>query len=553
MPLLLRSMWPHLFVPGTSGRKVFFCVLTAVLLWAAWPAAGFAPLLFIAFIPLLLAEKKICEQKKAGKRVRLFGYSYLAFVLFNLLTTWWVWFASPFGMMGAVLANALLMSFVFQVFHWTKLNTGKIFGSLSLLIYWGAFEHLHMDWDLSWPWLNLGNGFASWANMVQWYEYTGTLGGTVWIWTSNLMLTEILTVPGKRNKPLVFLWTSLILIPVLISMKIHGSYTESHRPAEVVVVQPNIDPYNEKFSGNSDEQLTRMLTMAAGKSSTSTRIIVCPETALPDGIWSEELYSHHQIGAIRQFLSQRPTTRFLAGLSYFKYFRPGEPLSETARPFRNGEANYDAYNAAMQIDQTSNIQLHFKSKLVPGVEKMPFPELLGFLEDFAIDLGGISGSLGVQEKPVVFRGDSIRIAPVICYESIYGDYIGEYVRDGANLICIMTNDGWWSNTPGYRQHCQYARLRAIEHRRSVARSANTGISCFIDQRGEIHDATGWWTSAVIRRELNLNDQLTFYSRYGNILESAFTVLAGIALTIGGIFRYKRYKQLRPAANNAVKA
>lgn len=551
MPLLLHSMWPHLFVPRTAGRKVFFCVLTAALLWAAWPAAGFAPLLFIAFVPLLLAEKNIFEQKKAGERVRLFGYSYLAFVLFNLLTTWWVWFASPFGMMGAVLANALLMTVVFQLFHWTKLNAGKVFGILSLLIYWGAFEHLHMDWDLSWPWLNLGNGFASWANMVQWYEFTGTLGGTIWIWASNLMLTEILTVSGKRKKTLISLWTALILIPVLISLKIRSEYRESTRPVEVVVVQPNIDPYNEKFSGNSDEQLFRMLAMADAKTTATTSVVVCPETALPDGIWSEELYSHHQIGAIRDFLSERPSTRFLAGLSYYRYFMPGETLSETARPFRNGQAHYDAYNAAMQIGQGSIIQLHFKSKLVPGVEKMPFPELLGFMEDFAIDLGGITGSLGVQDKPVVFRGDSINIAPVICYESVYGDYIGEYVRDGANLICIMTNDGWWRNTPGYRQHCQYARLRAIEHRRSVARSANTGISCFIDQRGEIHNATGWWTPAVIRRELNLNNRLTFYSRYGNVLESAFTVLAGIALTIGAIFRYLNYKKQKPACENAV--
>ena len=546
MPLLLRCMWNYSLIPRTNFQIVFCGLLTATLLWAGWPSGGMAPLLFIALAPLLLVEKNIYEQKKKGQRVRLFGYSYLTYVLFNLLTTWWVWFASPFGMVGAVLANALLMAGVFQVFHWIKLNTGKVFGSISLVIVWGAFEHLHMDWDLSWPWLNLGNGFASWANMVQWYEYTGTLGGTVWIWTSNLIVAEILTVPDKRKKPLIIVWTGLILIPVLLSMKIYGGYEEIHRPVEIVVVQPNVDPYNEKFSGNSDEQLTRMLTMAAAKATPSTKVIVCPETALPDGIWSEELSSHHQIGTIRQFLAQRPSTRLLTGLSYYRYFRPGEALSETARPFRNGEAHFDAYNAAMQMDSTSNIPLHFKSKLVPGVEKMPFPQLLGFMEDFAIDLGGITGSLGVQDKPAVFRGDSTYIAPVICYESIYGDYMGEYVRDGANLICIMTNDGWWRDTPGYKQHCQYARLRAIEHRRSVARSANTGISCFIGQRGEIQDATAWWTPAVIRRELNLNNQLTFYSRFGNILESTFTVLAGIVLTIGALFRYLNYKKQQPA-------
>ena len=120
---------------------------------------------------------------------------------------------------------------------------------------------------------------------------------------------------------------------------------------------------------------------------------------------------------------------------------------------------------------------------------MPFPAIFGLLDDFAIDLGGTAGSLGMQAHPSVFRSGKITAAPVVCYESVYGDYVREYINQGANIICIMTNDGWWEDTPGYRQHCQYARLRAIEERRSIARSANTGISCFIDQRGEIHQAT----------------------------------------------------------------
>jgi len=540
--VLLHSMLRNLIAPVSTGQKAFSSLLTAVLLWAGWPAGGLAPVLFFAFVPLLLLEDRIFDQKRQGEKVRLFGYSYLSFLLFNLLTTWWVWYASPFGMIGAVLANALLMAAVFQAFHWTKLNTGRLFGSISLPIYWCAFEHLHMDWDLSWPWLNLGNGFASWANMVQWYQFTGTHGGTCWIWTSNLFLLLLITGQNIRKSAAITAWFAITLLPVIISLKIAGDYQEKKRPVEVVVVQPNIDPYNEKFSGNSDEQLRRILALAGSKTTSSTRLVVCPETALPDGIWSQELYTHHQIGTIREFLSTRSGVRLLTGLSYYRYFNPGEPLSETARPFRNGMAHYDAYNAAMQLDSTLDIPLHFKSKLVPGVEKMPFPRIFGFLEDFAIDLGGITGSLGIQEKPVVFKVNSLRVAPVICYESIYGDYLGEYVRSGANLICIMTNDGWWRDTPGYRQHCQYARLRAIEHRRSIARSANTGISCFIDQMGEIHDATGWWVPAVIKRELQLNDELTFYSRYGNIIESSSTILSGLLLTIASLFRYFNYKK-----------
>jgi len=161
---------------------------------------------------------------------------------------------------------------------------------------------------------------------------------------------------------------------------------------------------------------------------------------------------------------------------------------------------------------------------------MTLTDVCGYLENFANELGGTAGSLGRNVEPSVFTGESIVAATVICYESVYGDYIGEYVRKGANLICIMTNDGWWEDTPGYRQHFHYARLRAIEHRRSITRSANTGISCFIDQKGEVHQATGWWREDCIRANLNLNNRMTFYSQFGDLLGISSAFLSLLLLT-----------------------
>jgi len=157
--------------------------------------------------------------------------------------------------------------------------------------------------------------------------------------------------------------------------------------------------------------------------------------------------------------------------------------------------------------------------LVPGVEKMPFPALLKPLEKYAIDLGGMPGSLGVQQERSVFvsHSDHRKVAPAICYESIYGEYCGEYINKGAGLIFIITNDGWWRDTPGYRQHCSYARLRAIETRRSIARSANTGTSCFINQRGDIDQPTAFWVPAVISATINYNEEITFYAKYGDYI------------------------------------
>ena len=157
--------------------------------------------------------------------------------------------------------------------------------------------------------------------------------------------------------------------------------------------------------------------------------------------------------------------------------------------------------------------------IVVGVEKMPYPRLLKFLDSIILNLGGTIGSRATQTYRGTFQHtiDKTEIAPVICYESIYGEYVTDYIKNGANLIFIITNDGWWGNTIGYRHHLHYASLRAIETRRSIARSANTGVSAFINQRGEIIDQTNWWKRTAIKSTLKTNDKLTFYVHYGDYL------------------------------------
>ena len=128
------------------------------------------------------------------------------------------------------------------------------------------------------------------------------------------------------------------------------------------------------------------------------------------------------------------------------------------------------------------------------------------------------GSYAPQEEREVFvTPDSVKIGTAICYESVYGDYYREYILKGAQVMSIITNDGWWGDTPGYRQHLSYASLRAIETRRSIARSANTGISAFINQRGEIISQTGWWQPAYLNGQLCLNDEITVFVRHGDII------------------------------------
>jgi apolipoprotein N-acyltransferase len=113
---------------------------------------------------------------------------------------------------------------------------------------------------------------------------------------------------------------------------------------------------------------------------------------------------------------------------------------------------------------------------------------------------------------------------MICYESVFGSFVTGYVKNGAEALLIITNDGWWKNTNGYKQHLYYASLRAIETRRPVARSANTGISCIIDIRGKRTAESDWWSPATIRGEIVPETRITPYVKYGDYLMkiSAFT-------------------------------
>lgn len=517
-------------------NKWLLALSSGIAFWLAWPPFSFAPfLLLVALIPLLQIAAMIEEERLSGQRKRIFLPVFSAFALWNILDTYWIWNASPVGAIIAVLLNGCLMSLPFIGYSYS-LRFGKpILSALSLISYWIAYEYFHLHWDLSWPWLSLGNGWAEWPSIIQWYEYTGVFGGSLWILVTNILLFSYLK--ERTQKKLVYT-LSIILIPISFSLIRFFTYTETETPCSVVVTQPNIDPYTEKFDGMATEdQLRRLIRLSDSVAKPNTEFILWPETALSESLWEENLNENTEIDTIRSFLSAFPHANLVTGAMTAKeYTMPN--ASPTARAFKNGNGYYDVYNSALQIENSGPIKIYHKSKLVPGVEAMPFPTLFKFLEPLALQLGGTSGSLGAQKERTVFYAQSgIGCAPVICYESIYGGYVSEYIRNGAQFIAIVTNDGWWGNTPGYHQHAAYARLRAIENRRSIARSANTGVSCFINQKGESIHVSNWDEATALENAINLNNTITFYTAHGDYIAYIGCALAFVLLFIQ-LFRKK---------------
>ncbi|PLX01196.1 MAG: hypothetical protein C0594_13915 [Marinilabiliales bacterium] len=222
---------------------------------------------------------------------------------------------------------------------------------------------------------------------------------------------------------------------------------------------------------------------------------------------------------MREAISDYPNVNLIIGVNTMKMYSNAESASATAHKFGETGKYYDYYNSAIMLNDVDSIPIYHKSKLVIGPEKMPYNQVFKFLEDLMMDNGGFVGSNGLQEEREVFfsnNGKAIA-APIICYEAVFGEYIGDYIKKGANFFAVITNDGWWFNAPIYLQSLGFGKLRAIEHRRSIARSANTGISCFIDQRGSMYKEAKYSTAASIKGTLNLNNELTFYTKTGDYI------------------------------------
>lgn len=509
--------------------KASLALLSGLLIAAAWPTKGLAPLAFVAFVPLLFLQDRIGDRENLEKG-KMFLLAFVTFLTWNSLTTWWVWKTTAAGTIGMILLNSLFMTTVFWTYHLvkTKLYDNKK-GYYVLIIFVLAFEYLHLNWQLNWPWLNLGNVFSHYYTWVQWYEWTGAAGGTVWVLTSNILIYKWL-FKSKNHLKSALLAMAVLLIPLIVSKIMYHSYKEAGNEVEVVVVQPNLDPYFEEFTLTPPQILKRNLEVAAPLMTENTRFVVSPESAIQEDIWLENIDRFYSIRELRRYIDSFPQSCYVVGISALGMVPEGEEDDFAARKFYDADEYFYAYNTAALITK-DDIQLYHKSKLTPGVEAMPSWWIIRPLANMAVDLGGTTGTLKKDTEARVLSFDNHKVGTLICYESAFGGYATEFVKKGADMLFVITNDGWWGNTPGHRQHLEFSSLRAIETRRSVARSANTGISAFINQRGDIVEKTKYWEQTAIRNVLKTNEKQTFYVRYGDYIYKVSVFLTALLLVM----------------------
>ena len=519
-------------------------LLSAALLSAGWLGlTGLA--LPAAFVPLLAMSA--AEEPTRRGWWQMCGRAALCFLLWNAATVWWIWYATPVGPIAAALVSTAWSLFAFMLFHTVSKIAPKPLAYTTLVSAWIAAEYWYTAGEVSWPWLVLGNGFSHDVWAVQWYEWTGVFGGSLWGLATALLLYEALATPSRRR---TLRAAAAYLLPMALSLVLGARCRRSDdgERVRISILQPNVDCY-DKFHGDERAQIRNLFDLL-GEVPADVDFILLPETALP-GRWWEPALAEHPDGTTlaplwRQLAdtlrAHHPQAMLLTGANTWRLY-PTPKGSATTRPYGPLQS-VDIYNTAVGIDAAGRTRLHHKGRLVIGVETTPtwIFDLFDFL---TIDLGGVAGQLGFGTHGAAFEHEGVAIAPAICYEGLYGDFFGDHVRRGAAVTAILSNDGWWGDTPGYRHLFTISRLRAVEHRRALARSANTGRSGFISPCGAVSQTLGWNRRGVLTEEVAVRRELTFYTRYGDYLGRMAECVLLLSVLYCVAYRVKRRNYLVP--------
>ncbi len=515
--------------------KLALCVVSAVLLSIPWEGASCITL-FVGLLPLLLVSAQYGGSWR--ETFAMMGWAALTFIGWNIATIWWVWNATPAGPIAATIVSTWWSLIAFMAYHVVSKHAPKALAYATFITAWIAGEYLYTQAPaLSFPWLVLGNGFADDPWAVQWYEYTGVFGGSLWVLLVNILAFEACLTMRKKA------WiaaTLAIIIPIGISIGLFYKYDSNDElykslpKMTVSVTQPNIPCY-DKFNITAESQQNNLLELLA-EAPDSAEFVLMPETALAEMINDRQPEQSHIVNRISEYLhNEKPNTMVVSGGETMRLYGKVKG-SETAR--KRGMFYMDIYNASLGIDTSSKVQVHHKGKLVVGVETIPaWLRKAGNI--FAVDLGGTFGQLGIGEAQVPFEHNGKKVAPAICYEGLYGNHMAEFVRNGADALFVVSNDGWWGNTLGHRYLFKFCRLRAIELRRDVARSANTGVSGFITMQGEDIQRMEWDNRGVLTADIRLNTKQTFYAKFGDYIGRLSLYIAALCLLYFVAYSVKR--------------
>ena len=539
----------------TTRLNLLLAVLAGVLLGISFPPLPFYSLAYVAFVPFFFLMERM---KSYGQMTR---YAYVFAFVFHCITLYWTGgfthMEDPYLMVAGALLLLLHPFFYVLIIlcsYFVRKLLGPIWGLVSFVFIWVAYEYSHSLSELSFPWLAIGNSQAYDLYRIQIAQYTSVYGISFLILSFNVLAFVWIVQTTQKRWPVLSshsLWALIALfllytVPWIYGRTCVSSYA-GHRSRETLnvgLVQPNIDPFEKWGVGsNADPFQSQMeihLNATRAFAGDSVDLVLWCETAIPVRIL---LASHHlDWQRLKSSLDSIGLPVF-TGFPYTEFFDSlTAPI--TAHRIDNSSEYYEDYNAAMLVVPNKPVtEIYKKMKLVPFAERIPYAEAVPFLIKPLRWSVGISG-WGLGKDTVLFavqsrNGTEEHFAGLICYESAFPDFVRQFVTRGARFIVVVTNDSWWGNTSGTYQHIAFASLRAVENRRWVVQCANGGISAFVDPTGHVHQATTMFTTAAIEREIEPRTDETFYDRHGDVFAEGCSLVAIAFLLMAGYHSYQR--------------
>jgi len=513
-------------------------LLSGILLGISFPSYPFIRLeilAWIALVPLLLSLR---DNESFGSAYRTVWFSMLVFTSVSL---WWISLATLPGGLLTILAQSFFQTVPFLGFFLVKRLKGFRFALVSLPFFWTAWEWAYMQQDLSLGWLTMGNSQANLTPMIQYADVTGVWGISFWLLCFNV-LAVLAWSERSSGEALQRYFAGMLLLVAFPLVYAWGIFhdtraADSWAAVKVALVQPDIDPV-KKWQQYSTADIMSLYYRLTSRTvlQDAPELVIWPETAIPFHILDSS-YSGY-LKSLQLSLKEWRVA-LLSGFSDIEYYRSdsAEALSGKVKYDGIGDRFYETFNASMLLTPDfRKPQIYHKIRLVPFAERVPYVEYFPWLDRFTFSLAGISSWGRGSGAPVMefdSRGNGrVKAANIICYESIFPGLVSGFVRNGAQFLTLVTNDGWYGTSYGPYQHLAIAKLRCVENRRAMARCANTGVTAFIDRFGTVYRQIPWWEPQTVSAAVPLESRLSFYTRYPDLFPKAAAVfsvlLAGAA-------------------------
>lgn len=482
------------------------------LLALSFPNSNLWFLAWFALVPWLLTL-----QRRPFRTGLLAGGVFFALVLYwvNIVMTRY----GGLNLLLSLVAYLLLVAYLalyFAAAAWaaTRLNRQlKVPLLVSFPLAWGAAEYARAHLLTGFPWASLGYSQQAFLPFIQTAEIWGVSGIGLLVIFGNLLLaraSQEFSAPSGRLRRVLPVGGFILL---LVGIGLYGQLrlqqldtVSEANPLTVAVTQGNIEQGVKWNPDYLQQTLERYAALTDQASRQPLDLIIWPESATP---------FFFQDSSPQADLVRDVAARAEAALLF------GSPA------YQRDEMRFRYFNSAFLISPSGQLLGRSdKVHLVPFGEYVPLKWLLPFVDKLVVGIGDFSPG---RLRTLPF-GDT-RLGVLVCYEIIFPELSRSYIRQGADLLVNITNDAWFGRSSAPYQHLAMASLRAVENRVWIARSANTGVSAFIDPTGRIHAATDLFTTGFRIQRLEARATPGFYTRFGDFPGQVCLLLTLLLLAV----------------------